>query len=115
MPRRVLLSGVITLLAMTFPLAHADTTSRGLSMYTSADQLFILGRELPHGEDLTVQLGDEFLEVASATDSLLVVDLPARMPSGNLSLVIERGVERIVVDKPALTWGLRMPPVPRQH
>ena len=115
MPRSVLLSGGIILITALVQLAHGDTTSRGLSLYTSADQLYILGRELPYGDDLTVRLGDEYLEVISATESLVVVDLPARLPAGDLSLVMQEGVERIVVDKPALTWGLRMPPVPDQR
>lgn len=89
--------------------AWADTAARPLSLYSDADRLFIVGSDLPAGEGTTVRLGGEELSVVSATDTLIVVALPARLPAGDLRLILQRGVERIVYDQPGLTWGLRLP------
>lgn len=89
--------------------ADADVTTRALSMYTAGDRLLILGTRLPVGPEVMVRLGDRYLDVISAEESLVVAKLPAVLPKGEFNLVVQRGVQRIVFDQPALNWGLLVP------
>jgi hypothetical protein len=109
MKRTLLLFNLwLTAAGLAMP-AAADVTTRALSMFTAGDRLLILGTRLPAGPEVMVRLGDRYLDVISAEESLVVARLPAVAPKGDVSLVVQRGVQRIVFDQPALQWGLLVP------
>jgi hypothetical protein len=84
--------------------AHAAVVPRIQSVFTDSCRLFVIGRNLPVGDDMRVSLGATDLRVVMATSTLLVTDLPSFTGSG-LKLVLQRGVDTVILDQPAAVWG----------